>query len=137
MGWHQKHRSYHDEESDYFSEDNNEEEYGICDWSDEDMQRIINWLGMDDVDPPTFRNLVPDLATLHTSIEIDDCEYSNPLDRRAWNGQIVADLERILRLFLNSEDDWIKEMEFVANRIRIKSILINRVKVCQLEISIY
>lgn len=116
----------------YYSE-NIEEEYRTCDWNNEDMQRIINWLGMDDVDPPTFRCLVPNLATLHTFLS-SDCEYSYSLDRRAWNGQIVAELERILRLFLNSEDDWIKEMEFVANRIRIKSILINRVKVCQREI---
>lgn len=98
-------------------------------WSDDDVETILDWLKIpEEVDLSMFRKLMPaktpPLASLSTVGRYG--EYKNV----AWNGQITSkEVARLTKLFLNNENEWAKEIEFAANRMKTKLILLNRAKV--------
>lgn len=98
-------------------------------WSEDDKQMISNWLGVTDkIDMDMFKYLLPSRSPFCASLSTPSTEDIQ--DAQKWNGQLTGDeIERLTRLYLNNEPDWAKEIEFVANRMKVKLILMNRVKV--------
>jgi hypothetical protein len=111
-------------------EENNPGQYDrLNPWYDEDVTQICKWLGIEDeLDLEKFVQLFPSYSPQQASFSTDDryCEISN---EPVWSGKIVEELERTLRIILNNKQKWAEEMEFVMNRMKIKLILIDRVKV--------
>eukprot|EP00029_Vermamoeba_vermiformis_P005837 TRINITY_DN2137_c0_g1_i4.p1 TRINITY_DN2137_c0_g1~~TRINITY_DN2137_c0_g1_i4.p1 ORF type:complete len:511 (-),score=31.72 TRINITY_DN2137_c0_g1_i4:156-1688(-) len=123
-------KSLDSEDSQQFnlSSDLNNEAYHVSEmWSKESVQQIMNWLGITDVDPKKFSALFPSKSPDTASFSLSKAGYELDYIRK-WNGQIGPELERILAMFLNADEGWAEEMEFVTNHIKIKSILINRAK---------
>lgn len=112
-------------------------EYGYGDddlesWSDDDKQMILHWLGIPDkIDMEMFKCLLPSRSPSRNSLSTPSTANNVLHDVQKWNGQLTGDeIDRLTRSFLNNEPDWAKEIEFVANRMKAKLILMNRVKVC-------
>lgn len=100
-------------------------------WTDENVQLITDWLGIKDVGTVEFAALFPQTTPKNSSHSTNqsDRRYEKVDNEREWYGNISEELERILRLFLNDGDGWAEESEFVMNRIKVKLILMNRIKV--------
>jgi hypothetical protein len=57
----------------------------------------------------------------------DNQSYEKPVK---WNGQFLGELERVMTKFLNDEDGWAKDIEFVTKRIVAKLKIMDLIKVC-------
>lgn len=102
-------------------------------WKDEDKQAILNWLGVsEEIDMVMFKSIMPVINLEAASLSICHHDRDRSIDEAKWKGYLSSDeIDWLMRLFLNDKPDWAEEIELIANKIKVKLILMDRVKVCR------
>lgn len=97
---------------------------------DDSLKKVADWLQLGMTSKECANMLTTAIEYTQGvphEVDPDNQSYEKPVK---WNGQFLGELERVMTKFLNDEDGWAKDIEFVTKRIVAKLKIMDLIKVC-------